>query len=288
LDKINWTFWGDVTLSQAPARSDYIGESGPDFDGLQTKHLLLTVIETHGDLICAGFSEIQISTEDTNCPDELVFDSNEDIYGVEIYQAAIQIEAQNTIHNTADVTLKAAECIQLTNDFELELGAKLHAYITDCSLEGDNMIINGDFETGNADPWEIELHQTASATLSIDNTNPYDGNACAKVEVTNTTDTGWHLQFEQFGMSVNAGQTYLLEFAARCNVSRTIQIGASRHNSPWNIYDSENITVIPAWQTFSMSFIPNETNIDFLRISAYLSNNDPATYWFDNFVLKAQ
>jgi len=30
LDKVNWTYWGEISLAQATARSDYIGESGPD------------------------------------------------------------------------------------------------------------------------------------------------------------------------------------------------------------------------------------------------------------------
>jgi len=62
-NKTNWSYWGEISLSQATARSDYIGESGPDFDGLVAKHLLITVLETYGNLNCAGFSEIKILSE---------------------------------------------------------------------------------------------------------------------------------------------------------------------------------------------------------------------------------
>lgn len=131
LDKVNWTYWGEVNIPKAAARSDYLGEFGPDFNGLETRHLLLTVIQTYGDQNCAGFSEIKILTEDPNCPNQLVFDSNDNMFGIENYQA-IGIIVNNTIYNNADITLKAEECIQFLEGFTLTEGAGLHAYITDC------------------------------------------------------------------------------------------------------------------------------------------------------------
>jgi len=131
IDKINWTYWDEISLAEAPARSDYLGEVGPDFAGLNAKHILLTVIESHGDLSCAGFSEIKIFTTDPNCPNELVFDSNDDIFGMENHQA-IKITAENTIYNNSDVELKASESIEFSEGFSLNLGARLKAFINDC------------------------------------------------------------------------------------------------------------------------------------------------------------
>lgn len=131
LDKINWTYWGDFNIPVAPARSEYLGDSGPDFNGLLAKHLLITVLETHGDLNCAGFSEIKIFTEDPDCPNEIVFDGNDDMYGIENHQA-LEIDVKNTIHNNADVDLKAEESIEFLEGFKLKLGAKLRAFINNC------------------------------------------------------------------------------------------------------------------------------------------------------------
>lgn len=131
LDKINWTYWNELSISEAPARSDYLGEAGPDFDGLAAKHILITVLETHGDMSCAGFSEIRIFTEDPNCPGAIVFESDDNIYGIENYQA-IEIVAKNTIHTNADVELKASESIEFLEGFNLNLGAKLKAFINNC------------------------------------------------------------------------------------------------------------------------------------------------------------
>jgi len=131
LNKVNWTYWGEISLSQATARSDYIGESGPDFGGLATKHLLITVLETYGDLSCAGFSELKIVIEDSYCPNEIVLDLSDDIFGVESYQAQ-SIIANNTIYGNADVSLTATNRIQFLEGFEVELGGELSAYIGGC------------------------------------------------------------------------------------------------------------------------------------------------------------
>jgi len=131
-NKVNWTYWGELNLAQATARSDYIGESGPDFNGLATKHLLVTVLETYGDMNCAGFSEIKIVTDDSYCPNEIILDINDDIFGVNNYQASSQIIVNNTIHSNADVTLVATDRIQFLQGFNLELGGELEAYIGGC------------------------------------------------------------------------------------------------------------------------------------------------------------
>ncbi len=132
LNKTNWTYWGELNLAQATARSDYIGESGPDFNGLATKHLLVTVLESYGDLSCAGFSELKIVTDDSSCPNEVILDLNDDISGVVNYQASSQIIVNNTIFSNANVTLVASDRIQFMQGFTLELGAELQASIGGC------------------------------------------------------------------------------------------------------------------------------------------------------------
>ena len=62
VDGVNWTWWGDLNLDEAPGSDSYYGEEGPDFDGLLTKYLLLTVVANHGGP-CYGFSEMKIDAE---------------------------------------------------------------------------------------------------------------------------------------------------------------------------------------------------------------------------------
>ena len=61
-DGENWTWWGDLSLDEAPGTDSYYGEDGPDFDGLLVRYLLLSVVSNHGGP-CYGFSEIKIDVD---------------------------------------------------------------------------------------------------------------------------------------------------------------------------------------------------------------------------------
>lgn len=204
-----------------------------------------------------------------------------------IYYEKPQILSSGNIDESQAVNFRAAESIILDPNFEVDFNSDFHAQIRDCETD-ENFLYNGDFENGNTEPWYMELHETASANIVYDTNNPYEGNASARVDVTSTTSTSWHIQFEHFGLSVNKSQAYILEFAARASTNRTVPIGVNRHNEPWNGYFWQEINLTTNWQTFSMTFIPDETNLDFVRVSVRLSDNAPASYWFDNFVLKPQ
>jgi len=141
------------------------------------------------------------------------------------------------------------------------------------------MLDNGDFSTGNVDPWVMELHQGSEAVLSYDN-------GAAKVVTNNITGTSWHIQFEQFGMSMNQGQTYTLTFSARASGTRNIGMGIGRHNSPWNGYAYTSINLTTQWKTYSMQITPDENNTNMVRLSAHLGDAPAGTYWFDNISLK--
>jgi len=78
-------------------------------------------------VIDAGAYEYGIGS----CPNEIIFNLNDDMYGIESYQAN-EIVANNTIYSNADVTFNATDRIQFLKGFKLELGAKLKAYINIC------------------------------------------------------------------------------------------------------------------------------------------------------------
>lgn len=195
-----------------------------------------------------------------------------------------QLLTSGKVNVASNVNYRGSNSVLLAPNFEVEANSYFLAEIRDCSSD-DNLLFNGDFEEATVDPWRMELHDVSTASLSLDTNNPYEGSHSARVDATNTSGTHWHMQFEQFGMSFNAGQTYTLEFAARSSVPRNIPINVSRHNSPWTVYQWTEINLTTQWQTFSIQITPTETNIDLVRIAALLGEADPATYWFDAFTL---
>lgn len=62
-DGVLWEEWGSYDIDMAQGSGFYEGAAGPDLDGLQTSHLLLTITENHGGP-CAGFAEIRIETSE--------------------------------------------------------------------------------------------------------------------------------------------------------------------------------------------------------------------------------
>lgn len=64
LDGEEWESWGAMEIPEAPGDSDYIGVTGPSFDGIVGRYLLLTVDTNWDGSDCAGFAEIKVDIED--------------------------------------------------------------------------------------------------------------------------------------------------------------------------------------------------------------------------------
>jgi len=200
-----------------------------------------------------------------------------------LYYKNPTINSSGNINRAFNVEYRASNNISLNNNFSVEAGANFKAEISDCDDEA-NLIVNGDFENGT-EPWKMELHEVADAELLIDYTNAFEGNSCARVEVNNISQSAniWHIQFEQFGMNVNNGDSYTFSFAAKTNQPKPVWVGFGRHNSPWNGYGGTTADLTTQWQTYTFTVVPDETNIGQTRFSVMLNYpTAPAIYWFDN------
>lgn len=154
------------------------------------------------------------------------------------------------------------------------------------STQGANQqLLDNNFENGNPNgDWKLELHDVAAADLSIVQTNPFEGQDCARVSVTNVTGTGWHIQFKQENLSVEAGKAYTVTFAARADQPATIWAYTMRNLTPWTWYGSKQIALTTQWQEFTYSFIAPEDNADFVRF-AFSFENNLGNFYFDKMTL---
>lgn len=148
---------------------------------------------------------------------------------------------------------------------------------------GENeQIRDGDFESGNPNQeWEIELHETASATISADPVNAFEGNHAARVDVTSVTGTDWHLQLKQTGLSVQQDSSYVVRIAARADHNRSIGLGVMRDNDPWTYYSGTTLDLTTTWQEYVFTFTAPETNDGQVRLTINFLD-EPGTVWFDN------
>jgi len=60
IDGQNWTEWGYHDFDKADGTGAYEGQEGPDLDGLEARHLLLTIRGNYGG-DCFGFAELKIN-----------------------------------------------------------------------------------------------------------------------------------------------------------------------------------------------------------------------------------
>ena len=60
-DGLTWTEFGEFELARAEASTFYEGETGPDFEGLTARYILITALSSY-DSSCACLSEIRFET----------------------------------------------------------------------------------------------------------------------------------------------------------------------------------------------------------------------------------
>ncbi|MFA5803964.1 MAG: carbohydrate binding domain-containing protein [Melioribacteraceae bacterium] len=147
----------------------------------------------------------------------------------------------------------------------------------------NDQIKNGGFEqvsSFNSD-WELELHSPAAGTTSQDVSNPYAGNLSAKVSITNSTGTDWHIQFKQKTLTVYKDSAYTITFAARADAPKQISVSMMNDYSPWNWYGGIVINLTTSWKVFSFNIKALKTNIGHTRLT-FNPGKYTGAFWFDN------
>jgi len=124
---------------------------------------------------------------------------------------------------------------------------------------GENLLTNGNFEdiSGSGIPqnWHLEQHSGSRASLSR---YRYQDRVGLRIEINKADETGWHLQLNQRGLSVKAGQYYTVIFQAASDMPRQINCNVGQAHSPWkNLGLSKNIELTDQWQSFRFGFVAN-------------------------------
>jgi hypothetical protein len=121
---------------------------------------------------------------------------------------------------------------------------------------GGNMLSNGDLQMTGSVPndWHLEQHEGCQALLSR---GQYRSKDTLIIEIGKADETQWHLQLNQGGISLEAGQYYTLTFEAASDRPRQLGCNVGQAASPWgNLGLSRQAELTDQWQTFSFGFIP--------------------------------
>ncbi len=122
---------------------------------------------------------------------------------------------------------------------------------------GKNLLSNSSLQriSGKNVPtsWNLEQHSGCKASLSQ---HRYQSKNSLCIEINKSDDTEWHLQFNQGGIPLKAGQYYTVIFEATADEPREISCSVSQAHSPWgNLGLSRQVDLKRKWQTFRFGFV---------------------------------
>jgi hypothetical protein len=149
---------------------------------------------------------------------------------------------------------------------------------------GTNLLINGAFSNGLAS-WVVEQYYDAKADAS----RTYDftgGQPSAKIAVTNTDPTGWHIQMNQPGLQILSNQIYTLSFWAKSSPATNADVSLMQAHADWaNLGYSRSLNLTATWQQFTNTFQPSgDTNA---RVNFGNMGDKLASFWFADVRLQA-
>jgi len=144
---------------------------------------------------------------------------------------------------------------------------------------GENMLRNSKLHlpAGQSTPpgWQLERHSGAGASASHCR---FQSRQALRIEIERTTDTDWHLQFNQRGLSLKQGQYYTVLFDAARDRPRTIRCSVSQAHEPWaDLGLSQQAEPTGSWQEFRYTFVAKSSD-DNARLSFTLGGSDVPVY----------
>lgn len=144
------------------------------------------------------------------------------------------------------------------------------------------LISDGGFEAASFHPnWQNEVHNGAAASFVQDATTAHSGAKSAKINITNSTGTDWHIQFKHVGFSFKKDSSYKISFWARASSNRTISAALMRNGAPYTWFGGLSANLTNAWQQFSITVIPTEEVVNDGRLT-FSFGAGSGTIWIDD------
>jgi hypothetical protein len=146
------------------------------------------------------------------------------------------------------------------------------------------MLTNGSFEDGR-EPWGAQVGKPAVATFSIDASTATAGTRSFKAEVTVVDGDGWHVQLNQGGFGVTAGQTYRLSFDAKASAAGGFNAWVTQNHDPWQgLGLGAMVEPAASWQSFQFFFTATASEAN--AHVAFDLGQSVRALWIDNVSLK--
>lgn len=110
------------------------------------------------------------------------------------------------------------------------------------TIDCDNAILNENFDNSTND-WNFYKQSGNTATFAIDNNNQLTGANSAKIDISTTLGTDWHIQLVQPNQNLVLGEEYLISFRAKAASNRNIAVALQESTSPWATYFYQTVAI---------------------------------------------
>ncbi len=117
---------------------------------------------------------------------------------------------------------------------------------------GREMLKNSDLAAG-LEGWYVERHQGAEAEAKVEKST-------LQIQVNKVGREGWHVQFNQSGLTLDADRPYTFTFRARSDTPRRLSVSAMQAHAPWKSLWTSDFNVGTPWTTYKFAFRPSETD----------------------------
>jgi hypothetical protein len=134
-----------------------------------------------------------------------------------------------------------------------------------------NMVLNGDFSR-EKDSWTWEVGDSASAEWMIEDGTSHFGIAGGGNQVSD-------VQLRQAGMQLGRGEEYVLEFEARADQPRIIEVKVGQNKSPWTDYSKIGFLYLRTRRTrFRYTFVMENASDYDARVVFNMGNHNADVY----------
>lgn len=150
------------------------------------------------------------------------------------------------------------------------------------SIKGKELVQNGTFEKDFTKPWNLEKHEGITAKVVRDEKEKIDGDYSIRVDADNIDEANiYKLQLKQLGIKVEKGKKYKLEFYAKADKEKNINVSFGRDVSPYNNYGLHaQVTLTAEWRKYTYYFDASETTDDLTRL-AFVLGSATGKVWID-------
>ncbi|MCG8373615.1 MAG: T9SS type A sorting domain-containing protein [Balneolales bacterium] len=219
----SWQNWGDARLESNEVVADNFRDEMDDSlyihaGSERAFRLALGAIDSQAP---SGVQGMEVVNE--NFPITLKWAESEDTSGISRYKIYSdgelfsytrdttytfrEMSAGDTLNITISVVDRAGNESALSAVTEIGLGE---------ATEENNIIKNGDFEAGT-EFWSFEIFvANASGNFTIESDSAISGTNSALIELTQTTNTNWHVQLQQL-LELTPGHDYRIEYRAKAD-----------------------------------------------------------------------